>query len=189
MIGRGYFMVKIQRLWAMPDASTFSIKVIREFVFRYLQPGEVVVDPFARNCGFGYPYTNDLNPETEAQYHMDSVEFLKKIEGDGIRADLVLFDPPYSNRQVQEVYQSVGRSPTQRDSQNWMRWTDEREIIARILKPGGVVLSFGWNSNGMGEKRGFELEEILLVAHGSGHNDTICTAERKLIDSQERLFT
>lgn len=32
----------------------------------------------------------------------------------------------------------------------------------------------------MGIKRDFELLEVLLVAHGAAHNDTIVTVERKL---------
>lgn len=39
----------------------------------------------------------------------------------------------------------------------------------------GRVLSFGWNSAGMGD--GFRHLELLLVAHGGAHNDTICLAE------------
>ena len=42
------------------------------------------------------------------------------------------------------------------------------------------MLSFGWNSGGIGKSLGFEIIEILLVAHGGAHNDTICTVERKL---------
>lgn len=32
---------------------------------------------------------------------------------------------------------------------------------------------------GIGKTLGFNIEEILLVAHGGWHNDTICTVERK----------
>ena len=53
--------------------------------------------------------------------------------------------------------------------------------IQRILKPNGLALCFGWNSNGVGKKRGFEIIEVLLVAHGGSKNDTICTVERKVI--------
>ena len=31
----------------------------------------------------------------------------------------------------------------------------------------------------MGTGRGYELVEVMLVAHGGAHNDTICIAERK----------
>lgn len=60
----------------------------------------------------------------------------------------------------------------------WSRMKDE---IARILSPEGLCISFGWNSNGIGKKRGFEILEILLVAHGGAHNDTICMVEKKII--------
>ncbi len=49
-----------------------------------------------------------------------------------------------------------------------------------MIKVGGYAISFGWNSSGFGKKRGFEIIEILLVAHGGRHNDTIVTVERKV---------
>lgn len=55
-----------------------------------------------------------------------------------------------------------------------------RDAVDELLRPGGIVLSFGWSSNGMGKSRRYELEEILLVCHGGAHNDTICIAKRKL---------
>ncbi len=61
-------------------------------------------------------------------------------------------------------------------------WSKLRDAIDRLIVPGGVVLSFGWNSNGMGIGRGYELLEVLMVAHGGAHNDTICIAERKTPD-------
>ena len=57
---------------------------------------------------------------------------------------------------------------------------DRKKEVARIVKPKGIVISFGWNSGGIGKTLGFKIEEILLVAHGGAHNDTICTVERKL---------
>jgi hypothetical protein len=54
-----------------------------------------------------------------------------------------------------------------------------------MVKTGGIVLSFGWNSIGFGKGRGYKLVEIMLVCHGSAHNDTICIAEQKM---QGNLF-
>ena len=53
--------------------------------------------------------------------------------------------------------------------------------ISRILKIGGICMCFGWNSSGVGNRRGFDILEILLVAHGGSHNDTIVTVEKKTI--------
>lgn len=58
-------------------------------------------------------------------------------------------------------------------------WSKQKNEIARIIKPNGLCISCGWNSNGIGKTRGFEIIEILLVAHGGNHNDTIITVERK----------
>ena len=55
-----------------------------------------------------------------------------------------------------------------------------KKEIARITKPNSIVITFGWNTNGIGKTKGFEIIEILLVAHGGSHNDTICVVERKL---------
>ena len=58
-------------------------------------------------------------------------------------------------------------------------WSNCKKEITRIIKPNGKVISFGWNSGGMGKKNGFEIHKILLVNHGAQHNDTICTLETK----------
>ena len=55
-----------------------------------------------------------------------------------------------------------------------------KKAISRIVHKGGIVISCGWNSGGIGRSNGFELEEVLLVPHGGWHNDTIVTVDRKL---------
>lgn len=91
---------------------------------------------------------------------------------------MVLYDPPYSLRQVKECYEGVGVTVTQEHTKASWR-AKHLDEIARILKPGGFCLSFGWNTNGVGKKRGFEIVEILVVAHGGSKNDTLCTVEVK----------
>lgn len=166
-------MVIITRTWAMPNSNTFDIKPIGEFVARYLHG--VSVDPFAKDSGLA-TYTNDLNPQTAAQYHMDAVEFLEKLASEGVEADVVIFDPPYSPRQISECYAAVGKKAGMVCTQNAALYAKCRTAIRKICKHGSLVLSFGWNSCGMGP--GWEKEEIMLVAHGGAHSDTICLAER-----------
>ena len=163
----------------MPNAETFSVRPIGEFVQRFLVASKVSVDPFARNRGWA-THTNDINPSTSAQYHQDAETFLGDLESRGIVADLVLFDPPYSPRQVSEHYKAAGLAVSGDDTQNGRLYRRVRNAIDRIAAPGAIVLSFGWQSVGMGINRGYELFETMLVAHGGGHNDTICIAERKL---------
>jgi hypothetical protein len=166
------------RAWAMPSHETFSIKPISDFVERYVSSSKLIsIDPFARNNKF-CRFTNDLNPDTEAEFHVDAVEFLKSACGCNM-SDLIILDPPYSPRQISECYQGIGKKVTMKDTQISLLHKQVRDEANRILIPGGIVLSFGWNSVGMGKGRGYELVEILLVCHGGGHNDTICLAERK----------
>ncbi len=158
----------------MPNKHTFLIQPIAELLARYV--GKGWIDPFA---GYNSPaeITNDLNPKCPTTYHMKALDFLRGLNGS---FNGVLFDPPYSTGQVKECYESVGIRFMQNDAQMVVRWTPEKVEIARLIKPGGYAISFGWNSNGIGIKYGFQIEEILLVAHGGAHNDTIVTVERKI---------
>jgi len=166
----------------MPSADTFDIPPIAGFVQKYLLKSKVSIDPFARNKRWA-TYTNDLNPETAAKEHMDAEDFLKKCQN--IAADLVIFDPPYSPGQVCEVYSKVGEKRDGGGGRNGELYKRVRKAIRRITIPGSIVLSFGWQSAGMG--KGWEILEILLVCHGGAHNDTICMAER-MLDPQPSIL-
>jgi len=178
--------MRFSRAFAMPNAKTFSVQPIGEFVRAYLACSKVSVDPFARNRDWA-TYTNDINPATSAQWHEDAETFCRLLDAKGIRADLALFDPPYSPRQVSEHYREAGLQVTAEDTQNGRLYRRVRDALDALIAPGGLVLSFGWQSAGMGIGRGYELLETLLVAHGGGHNDTICIAERKLRNEQEQV--
>lgn len=167
------------RSFAMPNSETFTVRPIGEFVRKYLASSTVSVDPFARNKTW-FTYTNDLNPATDAQYHMDAEAFLHSMKDKGISADLGIFDPPYSPRQISECYKSIGLAVGMTETQNGRLYKRVRDALDTLIAPGGIVLSFGWQSAGMGKSRGYEILEIALVNHGGGHNDTICLAERKM---------
>jgi hypothetical protein len=171
--------MKINRVWAMPNKNTFDIKPIGDFVRRYLANSLISVDPYARNKTWA-TYTNDLNPNTTAQYHMDAIEFLTCLADE--EADLIIIDPPYSPRQVKECYDNIGTKMKQSDALLGFVRKKLKEQIARVLTKHGTVLGFGWNTVGMGKRHGFEITEILLVCHGSDHNDTICMAEVRTED-------
>ena len=166
----------INRTWAMPNKWTFKIPPIADLLARYVRDGKGWIDPFA---GENSPaeITNDLNPDRPAAYHLDALEFLSTLKGE---YKGVLFDPPYSLRQVKECYESLGRDFTMADSKDVGRWTKHKRAIAGLIIPEGYAISFGWDSRGMGKQNGFEIVEILLVSHGGAHNDTIVTVERKV---------
>jgi hypothetical protein len=167
--------MEIYRKWAMPNRWTFTIKPIKELLEDYVREG-VWVDPFA---GKNSPasLTNDINPERDTDYNMDALSFLRGLSSDSY--DGVLYDPPYSIRQAKECYDSYGVTALEIKPNQMNYWSECKTEISRILKKDGIVISFGWNSMGIGKTRGFEKIKILLVPHGGSRNDTICTVERK----------
>jgi len=150
-------MVEIIRTWAMPNKRTFDIKPIRKLIEMQSAFVSEWIDPFP------YPYKKD------------ALDYLSEFKDGSVEG--VLFDPPYSPRQLKECYDDLGMSLTDTKSSVWSKWKDE---IARVIQPGGKCISFGWYSGGLGKNRGFEIQRILLVAHGGNHNDTICVVERKI---------
>lgn len=147
--------MKINRIWAMPNHKTFSIKPIKELLKRTV--GDNYIDPFP------YPFKKD------------ALEYLKTFDNNSITK--FVFDPPYSPRQLKEMYGNVGLAYNTKSSY----WSGLKKEISRIMKKESIIVSFGWNSGGIGKKYGFEIIEILLVPHGGTHNDTIVTVEKKVL--------
>lgn len=159
----------------MPNSNTFCIKPIKELINKYAYG--VIIDPFANNNKIA-TITNDINCMFDTDYHLDALDFLRRFNDKTI--DTVLYDPPYSPRQVAECYHNVGRAVDMQTTQS-SYWSNQKKEISRIVKKGGVVISCSWNSGGIGKKYGFEIKEILLVPHGGWHNDTIVVVEEKII--------
>lgn len=181
--------ILFSRVWAMPNAWTFKIGPIAHLLKRYVpKTGGEWLDPFA---GMNSPaqFTNDMNPEMAkfyknakgkypVRYHYtrEALDFAKLWER---KFNGILFDPPYSFRQISEHYKGLGQKATQ--MQTSMAFYEKvKSALCELVVPGGYVISFGWNSNGFGKRRGFKIVEIMMVAHGGSKNDTIVTVEQKI---------
>lgn len=149
--------MKIIREWAMPNKKTFTIKPIKELLERVIpkyKNSKICLDPFP------------------LEYSKDATDYLNKIKNGSY--EFAVFDPPYSPRQLKECYKGLGEYDTK--ASTWGNW---KNLLSKKIKKNGIVISFGWSSQGMGKNCGFEIQEILLVAHGGNHNDTICVVEKK----------
>ncbi len=173
--------MKITRAWAMPNKQTFDIEPINKLIYRWITGN--VGDPFANSNKIA-DVRNDIDPQYDTHYHLDALQFLKETATAAFGT--VLFDPPYSPRQVSEVYKSLDMSVNMQTTQSSF-WGNIKREIARVTTHNGIVITCGWNSGGVGEQYGFGIQEILLVAHGGWHNDTIVTVERKIVN-QGDLF-
>ena len=124
----------INRVWAMPNSNTFSIPVIRDLILKY--SNGVIVDPFANNNSLA-TITNDIDPEMPTKYHMDATDFLKILPNNS--ADVVLYDPPYSPRQVAECYKKFNQTVNMKTTQA-SYWSNQKKEIGRIVKSGGYCI-------------------------------------------------
>lgn len=139
--------IKIERIWSMPNKNTFEIPHISKLIKEEVDLKNTWIDPFANRNKIA-SITNDLNKEFDTDFHLDALEFLRQFKKDSI--DGVLYDPPYSPRQVSECYNDFGYNVTW-DTTKASFWGNHKKEISRIL----------------------------LVPHGGWHNDTICTVEVK----------
>jgi DNA modification methylase len=162
----------------MPNKFTFAMPSVKDLLDEEML-GEWA-DPFS---GENSPaqLRNDADLQRTAERHEDGLEFLRSLKSNSF--DGILFDPPYSTEQALRKYKSI-RNGTAGRAEYWARCKDE---IRRIVRPGGKAICFGWDSTGVGLRRGFRLQRILLLCHGACHNDTIITVEVKVIEQQGEL--
>lgn len=88
----------------MPSRNTFLIKPIRSLINKYVEDKKFIIDPFANNSKIA-TITNNLDKQYNKDYHLDALEFLKIFPDESV--DVVLYDPPYSPRQIAESYKNL----------------------------------------------------------------------------------
>jgi hypothetical protein len=162
-------MIEFTRIFSMPNKHTFEMKPAYDFITPHIAGKKRTCDPFCGRSTLA-DSRNDL-----AISGVPSEEWLQSFPDESMQ--VVLFDPPYSPRQLKECYDSIGETLHDTKSSVWRIWKEE---IARIIEPNGYALSFGNNSGGIGMVNGFDIERVRLIPHGGNHYDTICVAERKL---------
>jgi hypothetical protein len=130
-----------------------------------------IIDPFARNCKWG-TIRNDMDPGIKTvHYNLESLDFMKLMKTNS--AKMVLFDPPFSDRQAKKY--ELGDT-------NLYCTGDGRigklcKEVERVLKPGGVMVKLGYNSSK--PTTNFDLLEMMVVNFGGTRNDVILTIWRK----------
>ena len=82
--------MKIDRIWAMPSAWTFSIKPIKRLLAEEMNiDKQIWIDPFAGKFSPAQ-WKNDLNGSMNITHNMDALDFIKLWHD----VDGVLLDPP-----------------------------------------------------------------------------------------------
>jgi adenine-specific DNA methylase len=120
-----------------------------------------ICDPFARegfvgklpNC-----ISNDLNPEFDTDYNLEFKDFARVMNMHNQEFDLLVFDPPYSLRQLKEQYDGIGKDLKLWQTHNM--WGVGKNLITENMPVGSVTISLGWTTAGFGKKRGFQKKAI-----------------------------
>lgn len=123
-----------------------------------------ICDPFARegfvgklpNC-----ISNDLNPEFDTDYNLEFKDFARVMHMKKMAFDLVVFDPPYSLRQLKEHYDGIGKDLKLWQTHNM--WGEGKNMLAHHMPVGSVVISLGWTTYGFGRKRGFQKKAVHVL--------------------------
>ena len=119
--------------------------------FRYARdnylhnPNHIVLDLFARECPWG-DIRVDLNPYFQkhnfTNVTADALEYAKETQTNSI--DIILLDPPYSERMAKDKYDEVGTSNLYTNPSYMSNLGKE---CFRILETGGYIIKAGYNSN------------------------------------------
>ncbi len=166
----------IERVYCPANKWTFKIKPIAKLLQEEMK-GDLWVDPY---CGLYSPaqIKNDIDPNIEADNHQEALVWLKTLESNSV--DGIIHDPPYSLYEVHRCYKAAGLILKKTWGTLAKLTAEKRDHMARIIKPNGKIISFGWSSIALGKGRGFQLDRVLLVCHGGLKNDTIVTVEKKM---------
>lgn len=165
----------IERLVCSTHKWTFSVPQIRNAVESHLE-GDTL-NLFAGDTRLSHDdqiIRNDIDPELEADYHFDATEVGSQFERNTF--DTVILDPPFSIRNATLKYDG-----------NWVsKWKLVADGVWKVVRPGGMVISLGHNSTGLGKVRGFAKEKLYIFNHKGGHHDTFCLVERQMNQSLEQ---
>ncbi len=149
----------------------YSLKAVQALPERSIRHG-LTLDPFARNCAWAWPWTNDIDPNTQANFNLDAEDFLKCMKLKGKRWGVVLLDPPFSDRQAKEAYGSSNLYAS--DSGKMKRI---QELAARVCAVNGYIIKAGFNTNP--PAKNLELVEVVMVQLGGNRNDVLFSVWEK----------
>lgn len=111
---------------------------------------------------------NDLNPEVEADLHVDVVEIDQEF--DECTMDSVVFDPPYDQTQADEHYE--GMHDRQRGP--------ARRKLAGLVRPGGVFVELGWNDHSPARCiDGWSRRELHIYRRGPSYQPVFLTIDER----------
>lgn len=115
-----------------------------------------------------YEVRNDIDTNMDSQYNLDALEFINQAIKKGLTYDTIILDPPYALRKAMEMYNGNYSS----------KFKQIADKIPEICHNSTKVISFGYHSTFLGEKRGYKLDKLCVFAHGGAQHCTIGIIEK-----------
>lgn len=134
-----------------------------------------VVDPFARSCDWG-TITNDINPKYRTDFHLESLEFLERIQKKGIKARIVLMDPPFSDNQSEKYAKEVDGEVPNFYACDSSHASKVFRVASELLISGGIMVKLGYNTSK--PHPSLELVHLYVCNIGGMRNDVLISLWR-----------
>jgi hypothetical protein len=170
--------MNFQYWFEMPSQWTFTMPKIQHYLLKIVQKHTNILIPFAGQFRFpkmdkSWTYI-DINPESPSPcLYGDVLTVLPAITD---QFDLIISDPPYSFHQAHTTYKNT----------DMIQMTAVKTEYDRLLKGGGQIIHFGFNSTGMGKTRNYVKQELCIVNQGGNHNDILILREQKSYQLQNK---
>lgn len=149
-----------------PKRYTFEMPKLKKWVESWCE-GEVLNLFAGKTLLRASEYRVDIDQDMPADWHGDAYDFVTTTD---MKFDTIILDPPYNLRKAREKY----------EGRHIGSLTKIKNELDGVIRPNGLILSLGYDSTGMGKKRGYRKIAICLICHAGDHNDTIALVERRM---------
>lgn len=158
-----------------PNRWTFESTVIREWVEGWLHGRVLNACAGKTKLNHGFAVTgvvrNDIDPERDADTHYDVCDISRHFELGSF--DTIVYDPPFSENQAETVY----------SGHNIQDEARAKREFHQLLRPGGIIIQFGFSSTNMPASLGYVRREVCLFNTLGRSNDWIGTVDQRVNES------
>lgn len=149
---------------------TFGTKMIRDIVLdevhgRVLNACAGETKLRKRGCEF---VRNDIDKDRDADLHVDVREIHRHFENQSF--DSAVLDPPFDPGRAAKLYEGWHGS----------EYASARDAVGELVRPGGTVVELGWNSYGLGDKKGWERQGWYVYPQASFKGDIHLTIDQRI---------
>lgn len=157
------------------EGSTFQSEKLRWWTESHLQEADHILNPCAGEARLDVPgevLRVDINEDADADLYIDFRDIGDHVEPNTF--DAIVYDPPYT------WGQAVNKYSLDLAQDNFYFYSDGvMEIFDTVLKPGGIVIQFGYTTSVMPLSLGYETEAVALFNKLGAQNDYLATVVRK----------